>query len=154
MIDNILYSDVCYVVLFIDNCMFFFFKQKTAYEMRISDWSSDVCSSDLFPPDYDRQLLNADMQDLQSWAWGYEHITDINDFLYQRQRGMILTPGAWIIYGGKMRFTPPPTGDASFPYISKNYALDSGTLEAKPQFDADTDEFLLIDTNTAKGNRK
>src|SRR3546814_6614524 len=32
---------------------FFFFKQKTAYEMRISDWSSDVCSSDL--ADGDRQ---------------------------------------------------------------------------------------------------
>src|SRR3546814_7395072 len=32
-----------YVVLFV----IFFFKQKTAYEMRISDWSSDVCSSDL-----------------------------------------------------------------------------------------------------------
>src|SRR3546814_5204357 len=32
-----------YMSLFI----FFFFKQKTAYEMRISDWSSDVCSSDL-----------------------------------------------------------------------------------------------------------
>src|SRR3546814_9238719 len=32
------------VVLFY---FFFFFKQKTAYEMRISDWSSDVCSSDL-----------------------------------------------------------------------------------------------------------
>src|SRR3546814_1300977 len=31
--------------------LFFFFKQKTAYEMRISDWSSDVCSSDL-PPFY------------------------------------------------------------------------------------------------------
>src|SRR3546814_3646096 len=31
------------------SCLFFFFfKQKTAYEMRISDWSSDVCSSDLF----------------------------------------------------------------------------------------------------------
>src|SRR3546814_9125244 len=29
------------------NLVFFFFKQKTAYEMRISDWSSDVCSSDL-----------------------------------------------------------------------------------------------------------
>src|SRR3546814_8498151 len=29
---------------------FFFFKQKTAYETRISDWSSDVCSSDLFIP--------------------------------------------------------------------------------------------------------
>src|SRR3546814_1342763 len=38
----------CYVLAF---CLyvffFFFFKQKTAYEMRISDWSSDVCSSDL-----------------------------------------------------------------------------------------------------------
>src|SRR3546814_3270110 len=31
---------------------FFFFKQKTAYEMRISDWSSDVCSSDLADPDH------------------------------------------------------------------------------------------------------
>src|SRR3546814_10256958 len=29
-------------------CCFFLFKQKTAYEMRISDWSSDVCSSDLY----------------------------------------------------------------------------------------------------------
>src|SRR3546814_7967502 len=33
--------------LFCYGCFFFFFKQKTAYEMRISDWSSDVCSSDL-----------------------------------------------------------------------------------------------------------
>src|SRR3546814_17426052 len=31
--------------------MFFFFKQKTAYEMRISDWSSDVCSSDVLRHD-------------------------------------------------------------------------------------------------------
>src|SRR3546814_5583673 len=35
-------------VLFL--CIVFFFKQKTAYEMRISDWSSDVCSSDLRRP--------------------------------------------------------------------------------------------------------
>src|SRR3546814_2671424 len=35
-----------YALRFIDVC-FFFFKQKTAYEMRISDWSSDVCASDL-----------------------------------------------------------------------------------------------------------
>src|SRR3546814_3070984 len=35
-------GDVCFVVY-----LFFFFKQKTAYEMRISDWSSDVCPSDL-----------------------------------------------------------------------------------------------------------
>src|SRR3546814_6679378 len=47
--------DVIHVVFLMDfftfmSCselFFFFFKQKTAYEMRISDWSSDVCSSDL-----------------------------------------------------------------------------------------------------------
>src|SRR3546814_1779969 len=41
------FSVICFIV--------FFFKQKTAYEMRISDWSSDVCSSDLivlYPPSY------------------------------------------------------------------------------------------------------
>src|SRR3546814_5264974 len=39
--------------------MFLFFKQKTAYEMRISDWSSDVCSSDLHAglPDRDIALV-------------------------------------------------------------------------------------------------
>src|SRR3546814_7082380 len=48
-------------IIVLDSCMsclvfdlsfvvFFFFKQKTAYEMRISDWSSDVCSSDLRKP--------------------------------------------------------------------------------------------------------
>src|SRR3546814_5615539 len=40
---------------------FFFFKQKTAYEMRISDWSSDVCSSDLKDHSYksrDRFILS------------------------------------------------------------------------------------------------
>src|SRR3546814_14544971 len=39
-------AHVLLIVLFYDY-LFFFFKQKTAYEMRISDWSSDVCSSDL-----------------------------------------------------------------------------------------------------------
>src|SRR3546814_4176569 len=38
--------------------LFFFFKQKTAYEMRISDWSSDVCSSDLAAED-DEELDDA-----------------------------------------------------------------------------------------------
>src|SRR3546814_9317026 len=36
--------------------IFFFFKQKTAYEMRISDWSSDVCSSDLGVERLDQRL--------------------------------------------------------------------------------------------------
>src|SRR3546814_9641791 len=40
----------CYKILVCGyyDLIFFFYKRKTAYEMRISDWSSDVCSSDLF----------------------------------------------------------------------------------------------------------
>src|SRR3546814_9346454 len=38
---------VCLLVLLLFILVFFFFKQKPSYEMRISDWSSDVCSSDL-----------------------------------------------------------------------------------------------------------
>src|SRR3546814_2225390 len=37
----------CGILNHMYDTLFFFFKQKTAYEMRISDWSSDVCSSDL-----------------------------------------------------------------------------------------------------------
>src|SRR3546814_10280432 len=49
----VLLSFVCmfmcfdYIIVVFIVFLFFFFKQKTAYEMRISDWSSDVCSSDL-----------------------------------------------------------------------------------------------------------
>src|SRR3546814_5905099 len=42
VIVSIVVFDDCFIVF-----VFFFFKQKTAYELRISDWSSDVCSSDL-----------------------------------------------------------------------------------------------------------
>src|SRR3546814_5152027 len=41
---------------------FFFFKQKTAYEMRISDWSSDVCSSDLYQPQFALHEIGHDDQ--------------------------------------------------------------------------------------------
>src|SRR3546814_6654304 len=43
----VLYILCCFIAWFWFFVFFFFFKQKTAYEMRISDWSSDVCSSDL-----------------------------------------------------------------------------------------------------------
>src|SRR3546814_5870619 len=51
--------------------VFFFFKQKTAYEMRISDWSSDVCSSDLFEADCQPVLLWRTIGDefLTAAAW-------------------------------------------------------------------------------------
>src|SRR3546814_6724453 len=40
-------SEVVMMIGYLFVCFIFFFKQKTAYELRISDWSSDVCSSDL-----------------------------------------------------------------------------------------------------------
>src|SRR3546814_15871966 len=51
--------------------MFFFFKQKTAYEMRISDWSSDVCSSDLILINaVIPHIIDTDRQDetMKKWA--------------------------------------------------------------------------------------
>src|SRR3546814_2093870 len=47
----------CHRCYFVRVILFFFFKQKTAYEMRISDWSSDVCSSDLPLVERDRGIL-------------------------------------------------------------------------------------------------
>src|SRR3546814_9021352 len=54
-----------YMIFLLFIC-FFFFKQKTAYEMRISDWSSDVCSSDLVERSQLAQddFMFADMPDL------------------------------------------------------------------------------------------
>src|SRR3546814_1164016 len=49
---------MCMLVYILVYIVFFFFKQKTAYEMRISDWSSDVCSSDL-----DTQTVTTPFQD-------------------------------------------------------------------------------------------
>src|SRR3546814_15573486 len=47
---------------------FFFFKQKTAYEMRISDWSSDVCSSDLGHAVHDNAIQSFVLIDrLETW---------------------------------------------------------------------------------------
>src|SRR3546814_1684979 len=56
-------------------CYVFFFKQKTAYAMRISDWSSDVCSSDLLEVASDaKQAIRCfepyfDKDDGQQYAW-------------------------------------------------------------------------------------
>src|SRR3546814_2370881 len=57
---SFLCSDLLLLILFYVCVLFFFFKQKTAYEMRISDWSSDVCSSDLVTPRRDGQLVIED----------------------------------------------------------------------------------------------
>src|SRR3546814_8075143 len=57
---------------------FFFFKQKTAYEMRISDWSSDVCSSDLLP---DRKVPEHLQETLAPWL--DDSVFNIIQLIYQ-----------------------------------------------------------------------
>src|SRR3546814_8623136 len=57
--------------------LFFFFKQKTAYEMRISDWSSDVCSSDLVAAGLMR--ARASQNDFLAKAVGTQSLMDLRD---------------------------------------------------------------------------
>src|SRR3546814_7714287 len=57
--------------------IFFFFKQKTAYEMRISDWSSDVCSSDLAGVVGDRAIGHRHVQILADQHALATHVADI-----------------------------------------------------------------------------
>src|SRR3546814_4890630 len=56
-------------------CVFFFFKQKTAYEMRISDWSSDVCSSDLGSKADWKARLTGDNHEPLYWGWALQFFT-------------------------------------------------------------------------------
>src|SRR3546814_2143803 len=70
---------------------FFFFKQTTAYEMRISDWSSDVCSSDLLSPK-DMDLKGGQSRtihiskSLMDRLWQYCHT--YRPMLVQRNEGL------------------------------------------------------------------
>src|SRR3546814_5877355 len=56
---------------------FFFFKQKTAYEMRISDWSSDVCSSDQIGEDADANLHRRTRSDVVIDALALRLVADL-----------------------------------------------------------------------------
>src|SRR3546814_14743412 len=82
--------------------LFFFFKQKTAYEMRISDWSSDVCSSDLLgaaprdrrfrgeklspsPPDFLGRLFDQPRAERRAKDDGDHHRAPLFDRLSRRR---------------------------------------------------------------------
>src|SRR3546814_4293563 len=76
-------------------CLFFFFKQKTAYEMRISDWSSDVCSSDLQIVREDATLGQELAILVQAFQRHVEAMADARDLLvlFRRQMVEILVRG-------------------------------------------------------------
>src|SRR3546814_12603478 len=75
-------------------CILFFFKQKTAYEMRISDWSSDVCSSDL------------SIQLLPGWAQALTHANPIFYMVNAFRYGLLDTSDVplWVAYALMLGF--------------------------------------------------
>src|SRR3546814_995958 len=71
---------------FINSSSFFFFKQKTAYEMRISDWSSDVCSSDLSAPDEAGLASFEEGGGALAHVVGGEHQAELRGFVRSEER--------------------------------------------------------------------
>src|SRR3546814_14502968 len=67
----------------------FFFKQKTAYEMRISDWSSDVCSSDLLQRAVDHAHENAGL----AVVWRDDALAELDQPAVRRREGEGDVPG-------------------------------------------------------------
>src|SRR3546814_9620007 len=67
--------------------LFFFFKQKTSYDMRIRDWSSDVCASDLFFPRNEKvreeckETLERKLEELSMKQLGYRALPTVNEDL-------------------------------------------------------------------------
>src|SRR3546814_6786597 len=59
----------------------FFFKQKTAYEMRISDWSSDVCSSDLLPHKHGMRHIDERVLDIFVESWNSKQVAKHEPFI-------------------------------------------------------------------------
>src|SRR3546814_3258571 len=87
--------------------VFFFFKQKTAYEMRISDWSSDVCSSDLI-----RNNRGLEPTDLGHCAIRYARLIT-SDMTHMREEmvGMLRGHGGRLSIGVIMGAVPMLTKD-------------------------------------------
>src|SRR3546814_17917627 len=68
--------------------LFFFFKQKTAYEMRISDWSSDVCSSDLAVSAWEESWKQSD----PDYRLKAGRVREKVELLVMRRQGAPLSP--------------------------------------------------------------
>lgn len=99
-----------------------------------------------FPDDYDRMVLATDIYDANSWAWGYDHITSIGEWIMHTTGAAIRTPGAWMVRKDQFQFSPTPSAGqiARFAYISNLFARDTiGTPKAA--FTEDTDTFALDD---------
>src|SRR3546814_10379684 len=101
-------------------CFVFFFKQKTAYEMRISDWSSDVCSSDLSRGGFRIEPFVWQGDELASWA-------DVG-ISQSLQGGYLPIPGvAWKHPDFGLHVTAFAHGDAEQAQLVARYRLENTT---------------------------
>src|SRR3546814_6603555 len=103
--------------------MFCFFKQKTAYEMRISDWSSDVCSSDLPNP---KTSGGARWNFLAAWAWAQKEFAGdtakVQDYVSTLYRHVpVLDTGA---RGATTTFVQRGIGDVLLAWANEAFPVD------------------------------
>lgn len=97
------------------------------------------------PDDYDRMTLSSEVDDANSWFWGYEPFVAVNDWLrFRSGTYSIVSPGGWIIIGGEIQFFPAPNGEAQYPYISNEWARNE-IGDPINAFSLDTDNFILDD---------
>src|SRR3546814_4560613 len=90
--------------------IFFFFKQKTAYEMRISDWSSDVCSSDLQPRPH-RATAGIEDQDIELGVIGLPDRIGVFGAVPMHQLELVAEGGSTFMCQGQHRRIDPPHED-------------------------------------------
>src|SRR3546814_8730571 len=99
--------------------VFFFFKQKTAYEMRISDWSSDVCSSDLRDRRGDR-LRRGQGRKVGLTEYSRRDRRDRRELWFTRRRG------------GAEKWCLPRSGSPLQPVWNRDGAEQEGAYRPEP----------------------
>src|SRR3546814_16982085 len=120
----------------------FFFKQKTAYEMRISDWSSDVCSSDLLPVDNLAEFVDYAKKNSQEMSYsssGMGNIQNISGELFNKLANTHIlhvpykgsAKAVADVAGGQVSATFA-SGAALLPFIQANNVHHIGVRSDKP----------------------
>src|SRR3546814_11878930 len=132
---------------------FFCFKQKTAYEMRISDWSSDVCSSDLIGVSFRRAFLQAGLKLAQCLIWRKDLMV-MGRSDYQWIHEPILygwKPGAaHQFYGGRKQVTVNDIGTNGSPFVRRPDGRWQITIGEETMVVAGASPVELFEQNTEK----
>src|SRR3546814_1742681 len=121
--------------------VFFFFKQNTAYEMRISDWSSDVCSSDL-PYGSTYPGLTPNLQALAGDTMVVDNYYNHTAATYRGLQGQ-MTSG-FPRYGGSEGGKGWMEGNNADGYATRSYSSLSGVLDKAGRSEEHTSELQSL----------